>query len=214
MNKIIIFSPIRTGSTLVYNYLKKLLNIEIIKLHTITKKYIDYYYKEKNVFTIRHPYNSIISMLIIKYKIKNIKEIKNIDEKNILRMILYYIRLGGNESLKIPINENILILKYELFNNNNKIIIENIEKFFNIKILEEKKEEILKELNKENIKQNYINKLENFKNFDKETLLHGNHISILNGETNYKKLLTEKQIKILKKNEILEKIKIKFGYND
>ena len=49
---------------------------------------------------------------------------------------------------------------------------------------------------------------------DKKTHIHGMHISILNGETNYKELLSEEQIKILNNNIILQKIIKKFNYNE
>ena len=53
------FSPVRTGSTLIYNYLKEL-NKNPQKAHKY--KYNKKYNKNnKYIITIRHPYNSIIS---------------------------------------------------------------------------------------------------------------------------------------------------------
>ena len=53
------FSPIRSGSTLIYNYLKEL-NKNPYKIH-----YYTYNKNNKYIITIRHPYNSIISKLNI-----------------------------------------------------------------------------------------------------------------------------------------------------
>ena len=56
------FSPIRTGSTLIYNYLKFLLkDYHIVKQHNINKNEIDII----TVITMRHPYNSILSTILV-----------------------------------------------------------------------------------------------------------------------------------------------------
>ena len=68
---IIQFSPIRSGSTLVYNYLKDL-NKQVTKHHNY-----NFCKNNKYVITIRHPYNSIISNILRKNKEINIKTLNN-----------------------------------------------------------------------------------------------------------------------------------------
>ena len=55
---IIQFSPIRSGSTLIYNYLLEL-GYKARKSHLYKNNNKNYY-----IITIRHPYNSIISSIL------------------------------------------------------------------------------------------------------------------------------------------------------
>lgn len=186
------FSPIRSGSTLLYNIIRELEN-NCIKQHKYT------YNKNNNyIITIRHPYNSIISSCLrLNLEINN---------KNLINHINKYIKNGGSCIANNDLNKpNICILFYEKFNNNYDYIFDSLELFFNKKYKDEKKKNICKKFSIENVKK-IISKYNNFEEYDRVTHLHGNHISKYNGETNYKEILNDEQIKILEDNKILQKI--------
>lgn len=107
IEKMVLFSPIRKGSTLLYNIIKLIFyKIDIIKEHK-------YKYNENNfyIITIRHPYNSIISSCL-RYNLELTEEnfINNIDE---------YVNNGGKDLIENSFNkENHIIFIYEYFYNN------------------------------------------------------------------------------------------------
>jgi hypothetical protein len=196
--QIINFSPIRTGSTLVYNILKEL-GYNCQKTHRYYYN-VDCYY----IITIRHPYNSIISTCL--------SLDLELNSKNITETIDTYIKNGGQDILDNNFNKpKHAVLYYERFFKNNEEIYNVIEKLFEKKHNIEDKEKINKKFSLENIKKT-ISQFKNFSDYDKDTHLHGNHISIYNGETDYIKILSEEQIKILEKNKILSMIVTKY-YN-
>jgi len=188
------FSPIRTGSTLVYNILKQIFNVPIIKEHKYSNRKNVYY-----ITTIRHPYNSIISS-IMRYN-------EEINKKTLEKAINEYLEYGGlylitNEFIN---NNKILILKYEDFNNNNIYIINKLCEFFHFKIKKEYAEKIINNFSKDIV----LDKISGFKDFNEyceDTHLHGNHINKYKGNTDYKKILSPELIDILNKNIDLQKI--------
>jgi hypothetical protein len=184
------FSPVRSGSTLLYNILKEILPHNIQKIHQYIHNKNDKYF-----CTIRHPYNSIISLMLC-YKLE-------INEKNLCRNISIYLQEGGKYIIDKHFieNKNILKLKYEDFNNNIPFIIQEISKFLKIDVSKEKIKELTDKYSKENVKK-ITNKYSNFSDYCKKTHFHGDHISKYNGETEYEKILDDKLIKILKKNNL------------
>ena len=216
------FSPIRTGSTLVYNYLKYLLNdYQICKQHNIDKNQMNII----TIITIRHPYNSILSTILVndikKEEYFNDNYI-NLEKLNLLitdeiliKTIEHYLKYGGNDLLSTNYKnlKNKFILKYEDIVDNHYLIIEEIEKIFkiNFKIID--KEKILEKMKISNIKENYSDKFKEFKNYDKNTHLHGQHISEFLGNTNFTNILSNEKIKILKQNSKLNQIINKFNYD-
>jgi hypothetical protein len=193
--KIIQFSPIRTGSTLVYNIINRIFK-DVVKTHF-------YNYEEQNLYfiTIRHPYNSIISKILV------LDEQINFDTINKYTNI--YLDFGGrsisNNNLDKP---NVIILYYEDFFNNLFLIFEKIEEKLLIKIDDKLKNELIEEFKIDNVKKIASN-YKNFHSYDNVTHIHGNHISKYKGETDYKKILSLEQINYLKSNNdlniILEK---------
>lgn len=198
--RIIQFSPIRTGSTLIYNILKEIMGENVEKLHHFSNKK-----QLKYIVTIRHPYNSIISS-ILRYE-------KEINEKILYQSINEYLKNGGNDILNHNLNnfDNILLLRYENFNNNIDYIIDNICNFFNVKINEDKKNKIKNNYNKKSVNEK-IKQFKHFGQYCKKTHLHGLHISKYNGETDYNKILDDKLLNILKNNNILNNIIKLYNY--
>ncbi len=194
---IIQFSPIRSGSTLVYNILREFSNVR--KTHNISVKNGQLY-----VITYRHPYNCIISSLL--------RNEKKINSLNIKSEISEYLKNGGKDLLENDLlKKNILLLQYEEFFNNYEVIYNKLENFLNINIDENKKNELSKKYHITNVKK-MTNKYKTFKEYDKTTHLHGKHISEYDGQTDYKKILSENDIYVLKENKSLNEIIKKFNY--
>ena len=104
------------------------------------------------------------------------------------------------------------MLKYEDFVNNYENIYNKLEFFFNTNISASTRSLIT---NSYNIKatEKIISKMKTYKEIDKETLFHGNHMNLNKGEPNYyKKFLNNKQISNLK-NVYKEYLSV-FGYED
>ena len=195
---IIQFSPIRSGSTLVYNILREFSN-NVRKTHNISVKNGQLY-----VITYRHPYNCIVSSLL--------RNEKKINSLNIKSEISEYLKNGGKDLLENDLlKKNILLLQYEEFFNNYEVIYNKLENFLNINIDENKKIELSKKYHITNVKK-MTNKFKTFKEYDKTTHLHGKHISEYDGQTDYKKILSENDIYVLKENKTLNKIIKKFNY--
>lgn len=195
--RLVLFSPIRTGSTLLYNILKI-----IFSNYNITKNH-KYIYDDNSFYfiTIRHPYNSILSSCL-RYNLEPTDE-------NFINNINEYVNNGAKDLLKNKFDrKNHIIFIYEYFYNNFDYIYKKIETYFDIIIPNNIKNKINEEFNIISVKKKLLN-FKDSKDFTyecKDTLLHGNHISIYNGETNYKNLLTSKRIEKLKDEVILNNI--------
>jgi len=183
MSEVLLFSPIRTGSTLIYNILKHLKFI-VLKRHLL--KVMP---KIKNVIiTYRNPLDSLSSLFL--------KENMNINSLTVndLNWGIDTLKEQGLDKLiKIFNNEKFLYLKYELFVHNYSYIYKKLEKYLNITISSKDKTDIYKKFNINSVKKS-IKRFNNFLEWDKNTLLHGNHISKYNGDSHYKKTFTKEQI--------------------
>tara|TARA_Y100000816_G_scaffold245360_1_gene193331 strand:+ start:405 stop:995 length:591 start_codon:yes stop_codon:yes gene_type:complete len=191
------FSPIRSGSTLVFNILQFLGKKS-------NKEHDKYVFKNDNkyIVTIRHPYNSIISS-IMRYD-------KEINIKNIKEQIRKYLEQGGNHIANKDLNSsNHCILIYEKFYNDLDYILDEFELFFNEKYEDDIRNEIKIKFSIENVKK-ITEKYNTFAEYDSLTNWHGKHISCYNGETDFNNLLNKEELNILKQNNTLTKIIDKF----
>jgi hypothetical protein len=194
-DEMILLSPIRTGSTFVYNILRRIFN-------NVNKTHYERFYEKKLYFmTIRHPYNSIISKALV------FDEEINLD--TIIKYTKIYLETGGtiivNNNLDKP---NIILFYYEDFFDNPSNIFKIINEKLGIKIDEDLQKKLIEEFNINNM-QKIANNYKDFDFYDRETHIHGNHISKYKGETDYKKILSLEEINYLKSNNdlniILEK---------
>ena len=106
------FSPIRSGSTLVYNILIGLGKTPTKKHHISSGS--------KKVVTVRHPYNSIVSSMM-RYNLE-------INTKNLISQINEYVSNGGIDVLKT--DHSCCVLLYEEFYKNFDYIFDKFEVFF------------------------------------------------------------------------------------
>ena len=166
---IIQMSPVRSGSTLVYNILREALpNVRIIKYHT----YECYFSHLKVVATVRNPLDCIASI----HKANKWKPSLDSVELGAAR----FLANGGDAITALRDRPNALILRYEEFFQDFDVIFDAFESFFNIQLNTTIRNELRRKYSVENVEK--ITTTQNsFKSWDKETLFHGNHISETKG---------------------------------
>jgi len=189
-------SPIRSGSTLVYNILKR-----IFPDNEVTKKHNKMHYNHEQIYfiTIRHPYNSIISSMLRFGQDLN-------DTEKFDWSIEEYLKNGGTMLLEANESEdNIYVFRYDEFHHDMSRIWQQI----GCSVPTEVEEELENEFSVQGVL-NQTSKYDSFMEWDKTTQLHGDHISKFKGETDYHELLTKDQLEKLQKNEKLKRILDKY----
>ncbi len=210
--KIIVSSPPRTGSTLVFNvlrflfedqavfdqstYNKKISNAKVEKTHTIS-------YPKENQFVfipIRNPIDACYSNYRIFHKDRHILEVlEEITEPYIQSLIFI-------ESLnKYP---NVVCIKYEDFLDNFDYLFDLIEKIFSITIHDYDKNLIAHALSKENVLAN-IQQYPSFNEYHPATHLHGEHIDL---KVTPQKAQDRIKARIREKLKPYEEVLKKWGY--
>jgi len=190
------FSPIRTGSTLVWNFLRQTYSDEVLKEHRLNPNLGTWI-----VTTIRHPYNAIISAIL--------RLERPIDEESLTYCTNEFLREGGLDILKLNIESpRVIVLKYEEFVDDYSYIVKKLNEKMGEGWSSKPLDKVLEELSVENMLK-IQNQHENFYTWDSQTQIHGNHISKYRGKTNWEEILTEEQVQFLQKvdelNQIIEK---------
>lgn len=179
--QICVYSPDRTGSTLVFNILRILFEDEknknrsgwrnkirkndliVCKTHAMPPLNNEIAY----VFTMRNPIDACFSLCRLSIKDNSAKNIKMYAKDQMDRW-------NGLERL-LSHNLKVVVLKYEEFNDNMDHIFEKLEEEFSIVIDEKDKSLLRKALCKENVLKT-VDKLENFSEYESINLFHGSHI--------------------------------------
>ena len=191
---IVQFSPVRSGSTLVYNILKGYeLDVPIIKDHNFS-------YSSKNVYvtTIRHPFDSIISYCL--------KDNLPLSCQNLSQSAQDYLLYGGSALLSPSIaKSNVLLLYYQRFVSDFDYVFDSLDKFLNISIPSQLRTALKKELHIDRV-ESFTKRFKNFKTYDLSTHWHGNHISPYKGKTDFNKILDKKQLLSLREFSQLQLI--------
>jgi len=192
-------SPIRTGTTLIWNMLQKIfLQTKVYKANQLddyVRKSLDEDSNIKVVSTVRDPRDTLCSYMTIWYHLwSNTGSIT----KKMLDESIDFLRGyngGFNDFIELcDINDN-LVLKYELFWDDYDYIFNEFEKFFNINIDNKIRIKLENECNVKAHKK-IADKFDTFfpieNNVDLETLIHGKHISGTNGRPNqWKNIIPE-----------------------
>jgi len=145
----------------------------------------------KKLFKSKEITSPIFSKIIIKkYSIRIEKEEKTLQK---------YIDIYGN---------NCLCLRYEKFFENFKYIFDNLENFFNISIKNKQQELIKYKCNLKNNKR-VSDMLEDFNQWDINTLIHGHHI--INGVPGNWKKVIPKNLHVYLNNNLYKPLK-KWSY--
>ena len=190
---IIQFSPIRSGSTLVYNLLSNTVDLPVHKHHHLTEVDPKAFY----IVTIRHPYNSIVSS-ILRYSEASITD-ETLEEH-----ITEYLNHGGSVISKdnFPPRDSELLF-YENFVGNFELIYQAIEKASGSSISSDKQKELNKQFNIKRVKE----ACEQVKKTGPEAQhWHAWSVSKNLGETDYKNFFYSSQINKLKENKQLSQI--------
>jgi hypothetical protein len=179
--KIVVFSPQRTGSTLVFNILRFLFeNIEVINQSTWANSRPDFlvnkthepklWGKKTIVFcTIRNPVDAIFSFYRV---LKGDKPFLDISYLNVL--VDFYIEYLRNARRQIKM-ENTVLLRYEDFERDMGHIFQKVEEALGIQIDLTDKELMKRVLSIENVSL-HIQQYQGFDQYDSVTHFHGAHI--------------------------------------
>lgn len=183
------FSPIRTGSTVVYNLLREVLsNRRIIKVHTIEKFNI---HRWPIVCTFRHPLDSLASS-ILRFDM-------GISDQIIEDHIIKLLDGGFSDILNVINNSNILFLRYEEFYQDLNIVFDKFESYFDLSISGLQRERLINKYNIESIIES-TNSYSSFEEFDRVTHFHGKHVSPFKGKPGlYSEVFSSRQINDLEK---------------
>lgn len=174
--RIIVASPYRTGSTIVFNVLKFLFN-NSDSLHSNSIVGKCHFPKNPDpaeiVFCpIRNPMDTCFS----RYRVMGERQNQTINERALDIAVNEYLRqMHGMHKLlqkKLP---NVVLLKYEDFDCNLWAIFDKVETLFNMKICEIDKALIEELFSKKNVKY-FVEKYEGFGQWDPLTGFHGKHI--------------------------------------
>jgi len=194
--KVIQFSPPRTGSTLVWNALKLYVN-DPHKTHLI--KDVDKVSKKLVVSTIRNPFDMVCSS-IHRYE-------KTFNEQSVQETLQMFESYNFNILLTLTEKKNCLILKYESFYNNYDFLFNELNYFFNKSISTREISSFKNEFSVHRVLEK-VSHLKKFENYNPENHFHGKHIGPNNGAPNsYDKYLNEDM-----KNQIKKSFKDIFSY--
>ena len=191
-NNIIIFSPPRTGSTLVYNIFKSVFTDKVI-----TKTH-DFVYNINDLFviTIRHPYNCILSILMCNEV--TTEPVNN--NNNLTNATNNFMKCGGKDYINNITNiltcKNIIVLNYDNFVHNYDYIFQIIENKIGMTISNSQKIKIYDKNNITSVN-NLTNQFNSFNEYCSDTQYHGKHISKYEGMTDYTQILSKSQIEFL-----------------
>jgi hypothetical protein len=191
------FSPIRTGSTLVWNFLRQTYSDEVLKEHRLYPNLGSWI-----VTTIRHPYNAIISAIL--------RLERPIDEESLTYCTNEFLVNGGLDILRLNLESpRVIVLKYEEFVDDYSYIVKKLNEKMGEGWSSKPLDKVLEELSVDNMLK-IQNQHENFYTWDSQTQIHGNHISKYRGKTNWEEILTEEQVQFLQEQDELNQIIEKF----
>ena len=172
---IIQFSPPRTGSTLVYNFLRELFpERKVSKTHKLPHRHLDSASRADIICTVRHPLDTIASRIL--------RHDPEFSDESIERVSG---RRGEFEFLaEIRNDPRVLILRYERFVNNFDFAFDGIEGHFGIEITQQSRTRLSQAYSIEAVRSK-ADKLGAFKNYDPVDHIHGQHISRFGGRPGY-----------------------------
>jgi len=213
--KIVQFSPMRSGSTLVANILRDLFPRRTIRkthdMRSLSRKIHLHVLSFPVVSTYRYPLDIIASEI----KVNNTEPTAMAIEQACQNLE----RNGLVEMKKVLNMKNVLLLKYEDFYGNLDFLFDHFEVFFSIKISDNTRSKLKDDYSIENIQQ-LTDELPSDQFIDKnhaiavgsDGVFHGKHISKTKGKPgSYRDLFNEEQIDWL--NYRFSKFMKDFGYH-
>jgi hypothetical protein len=180
---IIQFGSYRSGSTFMYQYLKNLFPThKILKYHAYRTEEVPV------VITVRDHRDSVSSYWRVEYPLENSGEKAEIGKTFMTKSDIdkYSSVFFDQDSVlhDYLLNQSkVLVLQYESFLNNFEYLHPKVEKFFDLRIDNSRRERIESQCSLEHNKK-VQEQFEDFSKYDKSTGIHGDHI--LTGESTWK----------------------------
>lgn len=172
---VIQFGYYRSGSTLIWNYLRLLFpDRNIIKVHD----YFEACIKIPVVITVRNLDACIASYWRVYFQDYRPGETFTEDCTMTFeeyRSVYHKMRHFYYDTKKFKKHENVLELQYEMFYNDFGYIHQKMQDFFRIEIEDAKKAEIEEKLSIDSMKK-IASKYSSFSEYDEQTHIHGGHI--------------------------------------
>lgn len=163
-----------------YRYIKK--------EHSLVNKDLRY----PIVATYRHPLDVLASFCQA--------QALKISDAELKKRVIELHRNGILDILEFKDNENVLLLRYELFSSNFDYLFDEVEKFFSIQILDALRTKLKTKYNIHNVKTTLMPSEKDFSYWDEETLFHGHHVSKFDGASYYfSEIFSQDQVDYLKK---------------
>ncbi len=212
--KILVCSPYRTGSTLLFNVLRFLFeDVRVLNQSTFEKnvpnakvgKAHAIFSPKKHHFIfipVRNPLDACYSYCRFQYKDKEVSE------TDLDKIVDDYIQKMTKADLLLQKHKNVIALKYEDFAEDFDYLFDLIQAVFSIQVHEKDKCLIKKALSKENVAAN-IQKYKSYNKFDRSTHFHGNHIDLTTTPTQRQEILKSR---IHEKLEPYEDLFERWGY--
>ena len=195
---VILFTPPRTGSTLVFNVLT-----ELVRFTTKTHEIMDLVGSEKTVVCVRDPldWGASFGRVTRDLSRKDIAEGALLDKDAIDNLILPNIKKYNSMLDEVcGASNNILILQYEHIYKSYETMFNAFESFLDIKISEEKRSFISSSIDIKAVEK-IMKKYASFSEGDSITGVHGNHI-FTGREGSYKDIITPSLLEYYKKRII------------
>ena len=185
---IIQMSPVRTGSTFVYNILKAVCSNKSIEKH---HNYSALFNRIPMVVTVRNPFDTLASICRVNKF--------NISDETIVHVCNTFKLNGGDDILKVRNRSNVLIISYAQLMGDLSGIFDRLEEFFGVLVDEKLRLEITLKYGLDAASKISHSKGE-FAIWDAETKIHGDHISDRAQEIGYgRESFTSKQIEYIQK---------------
>ena len=196
-------SPVRTGSTLVWNALKTLFpNLDIPKRHDLNPILRSSWNPCSIIGTVRDPRDTIVSMLMISNEPATAESIQ--------RKLQDLDRQGLREIMRIQNRPNTLILRYEVIYDNHAVLFESLENFFGIRHDSNRFSNFEVRFGIDEVMRR-SKALGEFRNFDQNDHVHGRHISPAKGVPGGFRLILKPDLQEMIERHCAAYMK-KFGY--
>lgn len=207
---VIQFSPVRTGSTLIYNFLREILvgtmdskqDLHLEKLHSLSPDLLLSRNKQRIVSTIRHPFDSILSLGTLE------------PSRTLESLLELYLEQGAKSFVLLmeTKSRNHLVLRYEDFYDKYEVVFAALESFFKFALTGEVRQRLTHKYQRSAVR-SLMAVYPDFSGYDPKTHFHGQHISMTDGRSTYRHRLTLAQRMQLAQDPVVAAIMKKYNYS-
>lgn len=162
---VIQMSPVRTGSTFVYNVLREVVPGRVVEKH---HTYHPSFKRVSVVATVRHPGDAIASICRVNKM--------EISDESVRRAAGMFLRNGAADVTRIKDRDGVLVLKYEDFAIEPEGLYDALEDFFDIVLDADFRGRLTERFGIDRARQ-ISQKEGGFERWDEATMIHGDHVS-------------------------------------